>query len=140
MDWAAGDFAGLMLADRLDEAEQVAKREIETEAKLQNFIELCYMRLVRGDTAGAAQNAADALRIDGNSASAWVASGYTELVAGNVDAARRSANRALELNEALSSALALLATVEHQSGESPDVVWPILARAVTLGALQLPRD
>jgi tetratricopeptide (TPR) repeat protein len=140
MNWTAGDFFGLMLADRLDEAEEITEREVGTQEKLRNYVDLSYMRLVRGDVAGAARNAADALRIDGNAATAWVASGYAELLAGDLSAARSCANRALELSEALSSALALLATVEYQSGESPDVVWPILARAVTMGALQLPRD
>lgn len=140
IDFTASDVFSLVLADRLDEAEEAVPRDPDVRVRLSNLVRLSYLRLLRGDLAGAARNAVEAVRLDGADEAGWVAKGYAELLSGDDAEAQLSVSHALELNETSSAALALLAAVQQRAGESPSVVWSTLARAVTLGALNLPAE
>ena len=140
IDFTSSDFFSLVMADRLDEADEEVPRDPDIQARLSKQVLLSYLRLLRGDLAAALRNSVEAVRLDGANETGWVAKGYAELLSGDEANARLSGARALELNEASSAALALLGAVQQRSGEKPSVVWSTLARAVTMGALYMPTD
>ena len=138
IDFTGSTVFSLIMNDSLDQAEEAVSRHPDIRVRQHDLVLLSYLRLVRGDLESAKQNAVEAVRLDSADENGWIAKGYAELMSGDEAEARLSVNRALELNEASSAALALLGAVQHQSDENPSVVWSTLARAVTLGALHAP--
>jgi tetratricopeptide (TPR) repeat protein len=138
IDFTSRSFSGLILADRLNEAAEAAARESDIRERMSQLLLLSKVFLLRRELDVGLRHATEALRLDSANEEAWVVKGYFDLLKGNYGDAQFSVGRALELNQASSSALALLGAVQHLSGAEPEVVWSTLARAITLGALHLP--
>lgn len=140
IDFTGTGFGALILADRLNEAGEVVAREPDVQVRVSQLLLLSQILMFRGELDAGLRHAVEAVRLDSDNEHAWVTKGYVELFQGNNAGAEFSVSRALELNRASSSALALLSAVQHRSGAEPEVVRASFARAATLGALYLPAE
>jgi hypothetical protein len=136
IDYTREDLYGLIWADRLDQAAELAHEDPDINSRRTALILLSQLRLNRGQPEIALRLADEVLRFDGADENAWVAKGYAELVRGDVSAARESLQQALRVNSACSGATALQATIEYFSGD--ENAQFTLARAIALGAVFLP--
>lgn len=137
IDLAGHDFTTLIYSDRLDDAERLNQAEPDVGIRQYHAVFLAHLRLIRNDVSGAGRCAAEAIRLDETDAAAWVAKGYAEMLSGRDDEAQFCVQRALEIDALGSSALALLAALQHWSGEEVETVRTTLSRAIALGTLRL---
>lgn len=133
IDYTREDPIGLIWADRLDRAEEIAHGDLDINDRRKFLILLSQLWLNRGHEEIALRLADEAVGLDGDDENAWLAKGSAEVTHGDVTAAWESLRQALRVNPSSIGATALQAAIENLSGDAKATFT--LERSIALGAI-----